>query len=190
MSATLGFEVRPTRKQRSPPCAQRRHEAIAGAKNAGYFSLEPYPPNIDPYFTRKSHISNPITSKMAVLDYFNLMKAKKENIAKSPILNDEDEKFLNKITSEDQPPPLPERPMVIFDNGKKVEGKDAQTALMDGADAVPLPTSPPAEVEGSADGSKAEDKKGHDYWAYIRNVPMQLPTFKVHKISLLYQTCY
>jgi hypothetical protein len=117
---------------------------------------------------------------MPVLEYFNRKKAKTENIAKSPILNDEDEKFLNKLTSEDQPPPLPERPVVIFDNGKKVEGKDAQKALMDGADAVPLPTSPPAEV----DGTKAEDKKGHDYWAYIRNVPKQLPFSKVHIVYL------
>jgi hypothetical protein len=120
---------------------------------------------------------------MAVLEYFNLAKAKKENIAKSPILNDEDEKFLNKITSEDQPPPLPERPVVIFDNGQKVEGKDAQKALMDGADTVPLPTSPPAE----GDGSKVEEKKGHDYWAYIRNVPNQLPSFKVNNIVLSYR---
>jgi hypothetical protein len=118
---------------------------------------------------------------MAVLEYFNLTKAKKENIAKSPILNDEDEKFLNRITSADQPPPLPERPVVILDNGEKVVGKDAQTALMDGADTVPLPTSP-AEGEANVDGSKVEEKKGHDYWAYIRNVPNQLPSFKVSKI--------
>jgi hypothetical protein len=118
---------------------------------------------------------------MAVLEYFNLRKAKEENMAKSPILNESDEKFLEKITSEDQPPPLPERPVVIFDNGKKVEGKDAQTALMDGADKVPLPPTP-AEGEGSAD--KAEEKKGHDYWAYIRNVPNQLPFTKVRDICL------
>jgi len=133
---------------------------------------------------------------MAVLQYFNLKKAKEGNTAKSPILNEEDEKFLQRITSEDQAPPLPERPVVILDNGKKVEGKDAQTALMDGADTVPLPTSPPAEGEAAADGSKAEEKKGHDYWAYIRNVPNQvqqvqlpqLPFSKVHNSPSLFRT--
>jgi hypothetical protein len=122
---------------------------------------------------------------MPVLEYFNQKKGQVEEkfaarrAAKSPILNEEDEKFLTRITSEDHPPPLPERPVVILDNGKTAVGKDAQTALMDGADSVPLPTSPPVEgelKEGKVEGDK--EKKKHDYWAYVPKLP---PFGKVSK---------
>ncbi|KAF2745080.1 hypothetical protein M011DRAFT_527870 [Sporormia fimetaria CBS 119925] len=61
-----------------------------------------------------------------------------EEPATSPILDEEDEKFLHRLASlsqepETTPPPLPERPV----------GRNAQEALMDGADKVPLPVSPP-----------------------------------------------
>jgi len=59
-----------------------------------------------------------------VLEYFTALKGKvehkKHNAGAQPILNDEDEKFLQRITSEETPPPLPERPVVILDNDEKV----------------------------------------------------------------------
>jgi hypothetical protein len=92
-------------------------------------------------------------------------KEKKHDLAgeapKSPVLDEEDEKFLERLAAlaegpEATPPPLPERPVVILDNGKKVEGKDAQEALMDGAQKVPLPMSPPEIVEPNTEGATKE----------------------------------
>lgn len=118
------------------------------------------------------------------MQYFNSLKGKIEHKVEQkqhpadaqPVLNDEDEKFLERITSEEAPPPLPERPVVILDNGEKVVGKCAQTALMAGANEIPLPTSPPLEgelKEGQIDESKdasAEEKKKKDYWSYVPNI--------------------
>lgn len=119
------------------------------------------------------------------MQYFNTLKGKVEHKVEQkkqtsadahPILNDEDEKFLEGITSEEAPPPLPERPVVILDNGEKVVGKCAQTALMAGANDIPLPTSPPLEGElneGKIDGSKdagADGAKKKDYWSYVPNI--------------------
>jgi hypothetical protein len=71
-----------------------------------------------------------------------------EGPAGSPVLDEEDEKFLQRlaaITQEDEgtPPPLPTRPIEIVEDGEKKVGKDAQEAIMDGADQVALPMSPP-----------------------------------------------
>lgn len=119
------------------------------------------------------------------MQYFNSLKGKVEHKVEQkkhnpadaqPVLNDEDERFLERITSEEAPPPLPERPVVIFDNGEKVVGKCAQTALMAGANEIPLPTSPPLEGElneGKIDESKdatADGKKKKDYWSYVPNI--------------------
>ncbi|TLD37539.1 hypothetical protein E2P81_ATG04351 [Venturia nashicola] len=119
------------------------------------------------------------------MQYINSLKGKVEQKVEQkrrnpsdaqPVLNDEDEKFLEKITSEEAPPPLPERPVVILDNGGKVVGKCAQTALMAGANEIPLPTSPTLEGElneGKIDESKdasADGKKKKDYWSYVPNI--------------------
>jgi len=103
-------------------------------------------------------------------------KAKQDTEAE-PLLNDEDQNFLERITSEEAPPPLPERPVVILDNGKKAVGKDAQVALMAGADAIPLPSSPPVEgdtKQDNVDHSKGQtgeaEKKKRDYWSYVPNL--------------------
>lgn len=89
----------------------------------------------------------------------------------SPILNDEDEKFLQSLT-EEEAPPLPERRIVILDNGEKKTGKDAQEAIMNGANTIPLPTSPPAqaETEGTEtkEGKPSNLKKAQDYLGYAR----------------------
>lgn len=117
------------------------------------------------------------------MQYFNSLKGKVEHKVKQkqhpadaqPVLNDEDEKFLERITSEEAPPSLPERPVVILDNGEKVVGKCAQTALMAGANEIPLPTSPPVEgelKEGKIDEPKnaSADEKKKDYWSYVPNI--------------------
>ena len=117
-----------------------------------------------------------------MLKYFERRKSKdlsKTVVAdapKSPILNDEDEKFLESLTAEGPPPPLPERPVVILDTGKKVVGKDAQEALMDGANKIPLPQSPPAQAEGVAVVDQADGKspkKAHDYLSFVRGIPQR-----------------
>lgn len=66
-----------------------------------------------------------------------------------PVLDEEDEKFLERLAAiaqepEGTPPPLPGRPAIVIDeNGQQKVGKDAQEALMDGADKIALPKSPP-----------------------------------------------
>jgi len=66
-----------------------------------------------------------------------------------PVLDEEDEKFLERLAAiasepEGTPPPLPGRPAVVVDEqGQQKVGKDAQEALMDGADKIALPKSPP-----------------------------------------------
>ena len=122
-----------------------------------------------------------------VLEYFNIKNIRKnkrgngDEAVKTPILNDEEEKFLHHITLEDPegtPPPLPERPVIILDNSKEVKGKDAQIALMDGADKIPLPSSPPADSEGKEiigeekDKTKeGEEKKKRNLMSYFPVIP-------------------
>ncbi|KAH6616772.1 hypothetical protein C7974DRAFT_465894 [Boeremia exigua] len=66
-----------------------------------------------------------------------------------PVLDEEDEKFLERLAAiasepEGTPPPLPGRPAIVIDEtGQQKVGKDAQAALMDGADKIALPKSPP-----------------------------------------------
>jgi len=118
-----------------------------------------------------------------MLKYFERRKSKdgaKTAVAeapKSPILTDEDEKFLESLTREEDAPPLPERPVVVLDTGAKVTGKDAQEALMDGANNIPLPQSPPAQPETKATVASPEEgkasKKAHDYLSFVRGIPQR-----------------
>jgi hypothetical protein len=74
-----------------------------------------------------------------------------DELGAEPVLDEEDEKFLERLAAiaqepEGTPPPLPGRPVVIIDeNGQQKVGKDAQEALMDGADKIALPQSPAAK---------------------------------------------
>jgi hypothetical protein len=86
-----------------------------------------------------------------------------EEPATSPLLDDEDERFLTRLAAlanepEGTPPPLPNRPDVVSEGGERKVGKDAQEVLMAGADKIPLPTSPP-EVTVD-DTAKGKDKGG------------------------------
>lgn len=93
-----------------------------------------------------------------------------EEPAASPVLDEEDEKFLQRLAAiaqepEGTPPPLPERRTIILEGGEKVSSKDAQQALLDGADTVPLPTSPP-EIT-TEDGSKGKGKAKATMMSYF-----------------------
>ncbi|KAL1610018.1 hypothetical protein SLS60_001683 [Paraconiothyrium brasiliense] len=86
-----------------------------------------------------------------------------EELAASPVLDEEDEKFLARLAAiaqepEGPRPPLPSRPAEVVENETKM-AKDAQQALMDGADKVPLPTSPPEVTVSDADKEALGRKK-------------------------------
>lgn len=86
-----------------------------------------------------------------------------------PVLDEEDEKFLERLAAiaaepEGTPPPLPNRMEVVDDKGQKKVGRDAQEALMDGADKVALPTSPP-DVTESKDGGLGRKKSVMSYFS-------------------------
>ena len=97
---------------------------------------------------------------------------------KSPVLNEEDEKFLKKIMSDEKPSPLLESPAVILDNGEQAKGNETKSAVLEGADQIPLPKSPPAEDsaqesmdKGKKKAEKKLEEKMRSYWSYISSVP-------------------
>ncbi|CBY00073.1 hypothetical protein IAQ61_002724 [Plenodomus lingam] len=98
-----------------------------------------------------------------------------EEAGAEPVLDAEDQKFLERLAAiADEPegpaPPLPTRPTqpteVIDSSGQKQVGRDAQEALMDGADKVALPTSPP---ETAADDGVKGKGKGKGVMSYFSN---------------------
>lgn len=92
--------------------------------------------------------------------------------SETPILNEEDEAFLNKITSEENPPALPPRPERLgHDDNSMLPLRDAQTALMDGAQNIPLPDTPQLELteEPLSDRALTEDPpKPRANWSWLR----------------------
>ena len=112
------------------------------------------------------------------MEYINYIKAKThlstEKKAEAPVLSEEDEQFLNKITSDEKAPPLPPRPGVL--DLHETKGKDAQIALMNGAQNIPLPETPneveeePPMLEGSATASEnsATARKMKSTWSWLR----------------------
>ena len=115
-----------------------------------------------------------------MMSYFNLQKAKKNvdeaEKSEAPVLDEEDEAYLQKITSEDTPPPLPARPQHLPVAGE-TKGNDAQIALMDGAQNIPIPDVPdtPDDVMPAIEGDYAGEVKGIDKhtkrlykWSFLR----------------------
>ena len=108
------------------------------------------------------------------MQYINYIKAKAHlaTAAKSeaPVLSEEDEKFLDHITSEENPPALPARPDV------PTPTKDAQLALMDGAQNIPLPPETPNEVveeptmiqDNENSAPDTTDSKPRTAWSWLR----------------------
>jgi len=107
------------------------------------------------------------------MQYINYIKAKAHlataRKSETPVLSEEDEKFLDHITSEENPPPLPARPDV------PTPLKDAQFALMDGAQNVPLPETPnevteePQMIqEGEKPDAEIAEKRPRKGWSWLR----------------------
>lgn len=107
------------------------------------------------------------------MQYINYIKAKAHSAtsrkAETPVLTEEDEQFLNRITSQENPPPLPARTYL------QAQGKDAQLALMDGAQNIPLPLTPDELTEEPTmipDSDKPEAKeiksKPNATWSWLR----------------------
>lgn len=118
-----------------------------------------------------------------MMEYFTYKKAKKHiNTAEKsedPVLNDEDEAFLQRVATEGTPPPLPDRPSSLPQDlplAGSTRGNDAQIALMNGAQNVALPDVPDTPegvlvaIEGEDMGKgkeKASDGK-KKMWSFIR----------------------
>jgi hypothetical protein len=88
--------------------------------------------------------------------------------AVEPVLDEEDQEFLERLTAiasepEGEAPPLPTRPVQVTDDkGETRTGRDAQIALMDGADKVALPLSPPEVTAEGNEKGKEKAKGGLD----------------------------
>ena len=103
------------------------------------------------------------------MEYFSFKRAKKHQdkvpAAETPVLDDEDEAFLKRITTqvEGTPPALPERPLDGLSVAGDPTGNDMQLILADEAREVPLPDAPetPEGVKPDAERSRdvAEDGK-------------------------------
>jgi hypothetical protein len=91
------------------------------------------------------------------MEYINYIKSKTRlasaKKSEAPVLSEEDEQFLDRITSQENPPPLPSR------DGLTNQGRDAQIALMDGAQNVPLPETPGEVTEEPNLTQDAEQQK-------------------------------
>jgi hypothetical protein len=114
-----------------------------------------------------------------MMDYFHHKKAKAPvDIAEkveTPVLTEEDEAFLQRIASEGTPPPLPDRPQDLFEAGS-TRGNDAQIAIMNGAQNIPLPDEPDTPDETTPALHKSHTSKGKEklaegskkMWSYLR----------------------
>ena len=111
------------------------------------------------------------------MEYINYIKAKTHistsKKAETPVLSEEDEQFLNQITSDVKAPPLPARPRVLdLPVAGETKGNDAQIALMNGAQNIPLPDTPdevteePPMLEDST--TSAKDGKKKSTWSWLR----------------------
>lgn len=88
-----------------------------------------------------------------------------EEVGSDPVLDAEDQRFLERLAAiasepEGTPPPLPQRTEVVDGNGEKKVGRDAQTALLDNADKVPLPMSPPETTADTSEKGKGKTAEG------------------------------
>lgn len=177
--------MRPIRENyRALPSTQRyRHIIILSPSTPEHhqyqFQFEPNSDFPDSFFTPHPFKHQYPTAKM--MEYFNFKKAKKHpddaEKSEAPVLNDEDEAFLHRLASEGTPPPLPERPQDLPVAGES-SNNDAQIAIMNGAQNIPLPDVPdtpdgvvPAvEAESSRTGENKTVKHGKKpfKWSFLR----------------------
>lgn len=116
------------------------------------------------------------------MEYINYVKSKAHigtsKKSENPVLTEEDEHFLNRITSHDeQPPPLPARPQVQdLPVAGETQGNDAQLALLDDAQNIALPETPmegttePEPMQDPIAGSEkgAEKISAKNTWSWLR----------------------
>lgn len=93
------------------------------------------------------------------MEYINYIKTKTRiGGSTKPVLSEEDEKFLNQITKQDNPNPLP-----VVDHGG-----DAQLAIMNGAQNVPLPPATPNELVEEPIAEQVPTKQKKSTWSWMR----------------------
>lgn len=116
------------------------------------------------------------------MEYINYVKSKAHigtlKKSETPVLTEEDEQFLNHITShEEHPPPLPARPQVQdLPVAGETLGNDAQIAIMNDAHNVALPETPDeimSEPEAMQDpitglARSPEKKAATKTWSWLR----------------------
>lgn len=116
------------------------------------------------------------------MEYLNYVKTKAHigtsKKAQAPVLTEEDEQFLNRITSHDeQSPPLPARPRVQdLPVAGETQGDDAQVALLDGAQNIALPETPDeiktepevTQIPGIGSGKGSDHKPTKRTWSWLR----------------------
>ena len=124
------------------------------------------------------------------MEYFSSKRARSKSPApptevQTPVLTEEDEAFLARIETEGTPPELPQRPAPPLPTRPQdlprvgeTEGNNAQIALMDGSQNIPLPdvpdtpdgfltTAEPDTIDqDSANGKQKEGKKSK--WSFLR----------------------
>ncbi|MCJ1465593.1 hypothetical protein MMC07_004212 [Pseudocyphellaria aurata] len=100
-----------------------------------------------------------------MMEYFTFRKAKPHpdhrEKSEALVLSEEDEAFLHRIASEGTPPPLPERPQDLSVAGES-SANNAQIALMNGAQNIPLPDVPDTPDGIMASAEDQEDGKGQE----------------------------
>ena len=112
-----------------------------------------------------------------ILDRLPLKWGKKQasqpsdKLSQSPVLSEDDEKFLKSLTSEALPPSPPSDSILIFDDGTRSSSKAEKLDLLDGADQIPLPNTP--QETGTAEEDKVGDQTENKKW---RRIVAHLPT--------------
>jgi hypothetical protein len=110
------------------------------------------------------------------MEYINYIKAKahvsRAHKSETPVLSEEDEAFLNHITSDENPPPLPARPHITdLPVAGDTQGNDAQVALLDGAQNIALPATPDETSEEKSWTPEASSKQSpskRSTWSWLR----------------------
>jgi hypothetical protein len=86
------------------------------------------------------------------LQYISDVASKANPWSSKPVLTDEDEAFLQRVTSNPYEANSSEKSRPL--------GKDAQVALMDGAQDIPLPMSPTEDIEKELTEEKKVEEVG------------------------------
>lgn len=94
------------------------------------------------------------------LQYITNVASKASPWSSKPVLTDEDEAFLQRVTS--NPDDRNNSNTTPAEEGINPLGKDAQSALMDGAQDIPLPMSPSEDVERELLEQVTENGKGKE----------------------------